>query len=62
MSQNKSHVARFLVLPALMIPLLLQGCNTARGFKQDVKSVVSKEEREDTWLFKADRWLQEHLW
>lgn len=62
MRHNKFYMLRLLILPALVISFLFQGCNTARGFKQDVQSVVSKEKRQDTWLFKADRWLQEHLW
>ena len=42
--------------------LCLVGCETAKGFKRDVENTINYSQRKDSWLYKADQWVREHMW
>lgn len=50
----------FLILMFFVITAL--GCETAKGFTQDVKNTWSNLAGPGTQIQKADNWIKENLW
>lgn len=49
------HLKKFLLLAFLVVLVFASGCETARGFRQDVKNISNH-------LRHADDWVQKNLW
>jgi len=54
--------SKWILLIIFLAVCTIQGCATADGFKQDTKSIFSGVNDEDSWIQKADAWIQEHAW
>ena len=57
---------KFLLLLFLLFLVFTSGCETARGFKQDVKNTWkhTQQDVKNTWehMQHADDWVQKNLW
>lgn len=56
------HCKKFLPAAVLVIFLFILGCETAKGFKEDVKNTWHNVQGAGSWVKKADDWVKKNLW
>lgn len=49
-----------LLLTIVVLSFFLQGCETVKGAKRDVKNVFFKGE--ESVVYKVDRWIKDRAW
>jgi hypothetical protein len=50
------------ILLSLLTVFVLSGCETCKGIKKDTTNFVEGFTKEDGWVKKSDRWMQENMW